>query len=295
MDQLFIRLLEKDWRKRNTVVEPDTTAPLRSNEQFIKELDFFLLYKREEYVDCAPLIDPSLGTILTKSSNETILLEHSQLSVIALLTLLDERCKTRIKFLMNEQDKDRIQKKLKNYNKHYRNKALGISIYTLYEEFLSQWSLTHNDTLCSHIQNLTTNQYDIYDLCALSLIHYRMTQKSPNEEFGLLFIDEAQDFGIAIYYVLRKLLPATYFTIMGDVSQNINYYTGLNDWYDLQKLFINSPKDEFMLLQKSYRNTIEISQYAGSILEHASFGKYKIDPVIRHGIPVNEKNFWSDF
>ena len=49
-----------------------------------------------------------------------------------------------------------------------------------------------------------------------------------------------------------------------------------------------------MLLQKSYRNTIEISEYAGKILEKASFGKYKITPVIRHGIPVSEKQFWSD-
>ena len=54
------------------------------------------------------------------------------------------------------------------------------------------------------------------------------------------------------YYVLKKILPATYFTIMGDVSQNINYYTGLNDWYELQKLFLTEPKDSFMLLQKGF-------------------------------------------
>ena len=126
------------------------------------------------------------------------------------------------------------------------------------------------------------------------MIHYRLTQKEPNQEFGLLFLDEAQDFGIGAYYVLKKLLPNTYFTIMGDVSQNINYYTGLNDWYELQRLFLTDPKDCFMLLQKSYRNTIEISEYAGKILEKASFGRYKITPVIRHGIPVCEKQFWSD-
>ena len=127
-----------------------------------------------------------------------------------------------------------------------------------------------------------------------ALIHYRVYQKAPNEEFGLLFLDEAQDFGIGIYYVLRTLLPATYFTIMGDVSQNIHYDTGLNDWYELQKLFLKNERDEFLLLQKSYRNTIEISEYAGRILEKASFGRYRIEPVIRHGIPVEETRFWSD-
>lgn len=107
-------------------------------------------------------------------------------------------------------------------------------------------------------------------------------------------MDEAQYFGISIYYVLKTLLPNTYFTIMGDVSQNIHYDTGINDWYDLTKLFLTDPKDKFLLLQKSYRNTIEISEYAGKILEAASFGRYKITPVIRHGQPVVEENFWSD-
>ena len=81
---------------------------------------------------------------------------------------------------------------------------------------------------------------------------------------------------------------------MGDVSQNIHYDTGLNDWHELQKLFLKEERDQFLLLQKSYRNTIEISQYAGRILEKASSGRYKIQPVIRHGIPVEEAQFWSD-
>lgn len=146
----------------------------------------------------------------------------------------------------------------------------------------------------AHIDRLRRREYDVYDIAALALIHYRVYQKAPNEEFGLLFLDEAQDFGIGIYYVLRTLLPATYFTIMGDVSQNIHYDTGLNDWYELQKLFLKNERDEFLLLQKSYRNTIEISEYAGRILEKASFGRYRIEPVIRHGIPVEETRFWSD-
>ena len=51
---------------------------------------------------------------------------------------------------------------------------------------------------------------------------------------------------------------------------------------------LSGEKDRFRLLSKSYRNTIEISEYAGKILSKVSFGRYKIDPVIRHGIPVQE-------
>ncbi len=120
------------------------------------------------------------------------------------------------------------------------------------------------------------------------LIYYRVKQKKEDEEFGQIFIDEAQDFGVTLYYVLRKVLPACYFTIMGDVSQNINYETGMNDWEDMRKWVLTGARDTFRLLRKSYRNTIEISAYAGKILEKASFGRYRIEPVIRHGIPVQE-------
>ncbi len=300
MDQLFIRLCEKDWQKKNRVVEPDETAPLRCTQTFMQELELYLIKKREEYVDLSTYSDSQLGTILSQSNNETLFRETPTASICTLLSMLDDRVKTRIKFLMSGMEKELIQAKLKEHAGHYKNMRPKASIYDFYRDFLTEWMTEHGyhqeETagLQTHLRHLASKEYDLYDIAALALIHYRVTQKEPNQEFGLLFMDEAQDFGIGAYYVLRKLLPATYFTIMGDVSQNINYHTGLNDWYDLQKLFLTSEKDCFMLLQKSYRNTIEISEYAGKILEKASFGRYKITPVIRHGIPVNEKEFWSD-
>ncbi len=300
MDQLFIRLCEKDWLKKNRVVEPDETAPLRCTQTFMQELELYLINKREEYVDISTYSDSQLGTILSESNNAILFRETPTASIHTLLSMLDDRVKTRIKFLMSGMEKELIQAKLKEHAGHYKNMRPKASIYDFYLDFLNKWMDEHgyqqagSSDLQAHLNRLASKEYDLYDIAALALIHYRVTQKEPNQEFGLLFMDEAQDFGIGAYYVLRKLLPSTYFTIMGDVSQNINYHTGLNDWYELQKLFLTSEKDCFMLLQKSYRNTIEISEYAGKILEKASFGRYKITPVIRHGIPVNEQEFWSD-
>ncbi len=294
MDQLFIRLCEKDWLKKNRVVDSDETAPLRCTLVFMQELELYLMHKREEYVNTSAYVDSQLGTILSESNNTTLFKETPTASVNTLLSMLDDRVKTRIKFLTSGMEKEIIQAKLKEHAGHYKNMRPKASIYDFYMDFLTQWMTAHGYDIQAHLNRLASKEYDLYDIAALALIHYRIKQKEPNQEFGLLFMDEAQDFGIGAYYVLRKLLPATYFTIMGDVSQNINYHTGLNDWYELQKLFLTSEKDCFMLLQKSYRNTIEISEYAGKILEKASFGRYKITPVIRHGIPVNEKEFWSD-
>lgn len=305
MDQIFARLCEKDWVKKNKCLESDESALWRCTLPFMQELELYLLHLREELVDLSALQDKQIGTILSESNNTTLYQENPTFSICTMLSTLDDRVKTRIKFLMSGEDKDRLQSKLKEYAGHYKTRRPTRSIYDLYLEFLQQWWNAHRDTLPqeapyaalawqAHLERLRRREYDVYDTAALALIHYRVYQKAPNEEFGLLFLDEAQDFGIGIYYVLRTLLPATYFTIMGDVSQNIHYDTGLNDWYELQKLFLKNERDQFLLLQKSYRNTIEISQYAGRILEKASSGRYKIQPVIRHGIPVEETRFWSD-
>ncbi len=90
-----------------------------------------------------------------------------------------------------------------------------------------------------------------------------------------------------MYYALRTVLPACYFTIMGDVSQNVNYECGMNEWTDMQQKIFDGSGDRFRVLAKSYRNTIEISDFAGKILSSASRGAYKIEPVIRHGEPVH--------
>lgn len=294
MDQLFIRLCEKEWNGKRKLVPPDGTARVRCTLSFMQDLELFLMYRREALVDCRPLKDPELGVILSGTNNQTLLRENPCCSVNRLLTMLDERVKTRIRFLMSGRDRDEIQAMLKKYQGHYKAMKPSENSFQLYLEFLTGWAAEQGLDLTAHLKALAGNEYDLYDAAAIALIHYRMIQKLPNEEFGLLFLDEAQDFGISIYYALKQLLPDTYFTIMGDVSQNINYDTGINDWYELNQLFLTGSRDKFLLLQKSYRNTIEISEYAGKILDKASFGRYRITPVIRHGMPVQEETYWSD-
>ena len=181
-----------------------------------------------------------------------------------------------------------MKKKYRQYKDFYKNQTPKESIYDIYNTFLREYERKHPGTidLAEHTEHAARNQYDVYDVAALLVVQYRVSRKKEDEEFGQIFIDEAQDYGITPYYALRRVLPKCYFTIMGDVSQNINYETGMNDWDEMIKWVVNGEKDVFRLLSKSYRNTIEISEFAGRILEKASFGRYKIDPVIRHGLPV---------
>lgn len=128
--------------------------------------------------------------------------------------------------------------------------------------------------------------YDVYDLAALAYIYKRCKETERIREAHHIVVDEAQDFGLMAYGVLCYCIPACSFTIMGDISQNIHFGFGLNDWEELKKLVLRDPKDTFAVLSKSYRNTVEISDFAQNILRHGSFAGYPIEPIIRHGKPV---------
>ncbi len=296
MDAMITYLLKKEWTKKQKLIAPLPDAELRSRMEFILTLERWLLRLRRQKVTAKELRDRELGVILTESSIERLREETSEYSIYRLLVTLDERVRTKLKFLSPDGEKEYYQKKCREYKQHYKNQAVTQSVCALYQEFLTDYAEKFPGTidLLLHEQKSAAGEYDVYDAAAMVLIYYRVKQKKEDEEFGQIFIDEAQDFGAPVYYVLRRVLPACYFTIMGDVSQNINYETGMNDWEDMNKWVLTGKRDTFRLLRKSYRNTIEISEYAGKILERASFGRYQIDPVIRHGIPVQEYSLYDE-
>lgn len=289
MDELFIRLLRKEWKGKMCLTEDKADAGKRSDFAFFKKLEGFLAERKAKIVSLDAVYDERLGVLLTKSSNITLYHETKDYSAYRLLKAMDERILSRIKSLAGQFEQWEIKVKRKAYSRYNIAKFPKVTVAGLYLEFLE----TEFDADAEHINSVKKGCFDIYDIASMVLIYYRIFQKEPDMEFGLLFIDEAQDFGSGLYYVLKQVLPACYFTIMGDVSQNINYEAGMNDWEEVTSFFLSSPKDRFKILAKSYRNTIEISEYAGKILTKASSGQYRITPVIRHGMAVSEEEFWG--
>lgn len=135
------------------------------------------------------------------------------------------------------------------------------------------------------------NSFDVYDLAALAYLYKRIKENDPVREASHVVIDEAQDFGMMAYQVLHYCLRDCTYTIMGDTSQNIHFSYGLNDWEELKKLILTGTYDAFGVLRKSYRNTVEISDFANEILRHGDFAIYPVEPVLRHGTAVRKEAF----
>ena len=177
-----------------------------------------------------------------------------------------------------------VQKSLTGYYETYFGKREWKgSIFELYDQFLREQHLKGS------MVPFPGTELDLYDLAALAYLYKRIKETEVIQEASHVVIDEAQDFGMMVYGALKYCLSKCTYTIMGDVSQNIYFDYGLTDWEELRGLMLPDPFDYFGLLRKSYRNTVEISQFAMNILQHGRFPIYPIEPIIRHGNEVQTK------
>lgn len=286
MDQFLSYLINKAWKKNFKIIQDTPDAPYKSKLFFIKKLEQFLQNWKTTYLPLEEVYDDEIGVILSKESFQETLTNNPLLSLFQLEKLLNNKLAMRIKFLCSEQSDSYKKDKLTQYKKYFHSEQHKWKEQLLYMQFLEWMTNTENIALTETKLNVQKNQFDLYDCAALALIHQKIFIKKEQDEFSQIILDEAQDFGEMIYYVLKQVLPHCYFTIMGDVSQNIRYETGLNDWNGVKEALFDKEEDSFYLLSKSYRNTIEISECAGKVLEKTSQENYKIQPVIRHGKPV---------
>lgn len=291
MDQLFLRLLYEDWNEKKYKVVPcDDHSFYKGTKQWYEALVDYCNQLEDQVI---PQEDIYLGDDILYSSEQIkqYLKDNKTLSVQTKIGGLNQRVMNKIKNEITGRDityTAEVKKQLvKEYTGRFGPKKWKRSIYDIYEEFLSQQKEQWNEDSVIPKSKKAQNEFDVYDLAALAYIYKRVKETDPIREAHHIVVDEAQDFGMMAYSVLHYCIPGCSWTIMGDVSQNIQFGFGLNDWEELKNLVLTDRYDNFGILSKSYRNTVEISDFAQKILQHGSFSSYPIEPIIRHGNQVS--------
>ncbi len=98
-------------------------------------------------------------------------------------------------------------------------------------------------------------------------------------------IDEAQDYTYLQYKILAKIFKKAEFTILGDTNQTVNPYYHYDSLKVLQNIFKTDSK--YLELNKTYRSSPEIIEYANSVLglNHVSAIRKNVNlPVIKRDI-----------
>lgn len=239
------------------------------------------------------------------------LAENPSMSIQNKILTLNERLHDNVEQELAHRDISYTEKEKKAIRAFFKDRfgrsEYQTSVFDLYDRFLMEDGLKAGVyTEVAEASELRTDtelkkrkhkkSYDVYDLAALAYIYKRINEVDVICEAHHIVIDEAQDYGMMAYHVLKACMRECNYTIMGDVSQNIRYDFGINDWQELRGLLLDTEGDAFCTLRKSYRNTIEISGFATRILDHGSFEIYPSEPIIRHGKePVLKKVSSKDY
>ncbi len=311
MEQLFVRLLYEEWDEKKYRIRqgsgPGGQEKKKGGTEWFEELRGFcdrlerrLIPTGSVYLNPRQFVegiqdgkngvydksadgDP-LILLLDGEAVERYLSQNPDVSIQNKINMLNERLLIKVRdellgkdIKYTEEEKKAI---LKAFRNRYGKKKWEYPIFRLYEDFLREQNEKGAKV------TIPGRELDVYDLAALAYLYRRTRETEVISEAHHIVIDEAQDFGMMIYRCLYACVRGCTYTVMGDVSQNIRFGMGLNDWEPLKELLLTDPMDHFDVLKKSYRNTVEISHFATNILLHGSFFPYPAEPLIRHGAEV---------
>lgn len=129
--------------------------------------------------------------------------------------------------------------------------------------------------------NIATKNIDCDDLTALTYLQLKL-EGVVGESYIHTVIDEAQDYSLMQFSVLKEISKNNSMTIVGDLGQGIYNYKGISSWESLiEKVFREDAT--YITLSQSYRSTVEIIEFANRVLEKQELNINPALPILRHG------------
>ena len=262
---------------------------------FLKEMTYLPVYKRISE------IKKTLSFHL-KLRKKEILQETQDYYDRAIQNLFNtmepsEERREQIVALMDERESKLAELKkestvvVKKYLKRFPNKEL----FDYYKELLSDEALLLKLTKeklpierlrylsGASMKLLNNKEIELEDYAPILYLKHKLFGFEKKLKIDSVVIDEAQDFSVMQFYVLKEVLNTNMFTLLGDISQGIHSYRGIQSWdVVLEKVF--NGKGSYMKLEQSYRTTIEIMKVANEIIRQWNNPEIVLaKPVIRHG------------
>lgn len=146
------------------------------------------------------------------------------------------------------------------------------NIVNMYKEFMKVETLTY------------------LDLPAILYLMIKLDGKKVKQDIRHIVIDEAQDYSYLQFLVLKELTGCKSYTVVGDSNQRLIKVDEVPAMLKLKELFGGFVKD--FSLNKSYRSTYQIMEYASKLLDEKA-----VVPFVRKGefdvletkVPENDK------
>lgn len=165
-------------------------------------------------------------------------------------------------FKGKKQDQIRIKSLLlKSINLTTNIKEIYISFYDS-QEFLNSYNGYFNRN--ENIKNINKKILNYEDSSLFIYLKFLLTSIPYKVSTKLVVIDEAQDYTILQYKIIKSIFKNAKYTILGDVNQTINPFYKYDNLNTLQNIF--NKNNKYIELNKTYRSTEEIIEYSNNIL-----------------------------
>lgn len=268
------------------------------SEGFIKELDKFIEALNEKYFKVQDVV----------FDNQVIVPEESVKELFDYYKYMPLfRTSKKIKRILFAKIRDVRDEKVREIEKVYRESIAKLSEEerileetslmfqkrlkireVIQEVIITKKSLEwlDNEEVINLYNDLNGNkQLTVDDLAPILYLKLKLEGLKLDEEIKHVVIDEAQDYSLLQFIVIKELTKCNGFTIVGDRNQRLLPLIGEVPMLKLEKVMDNV---EQFNLNKSYRSTKEIMEYANNYLKDD-----KIVPLVRSGEEVIEKEFKS--
>ncbi len=184
----------------------------------------------------------------------------------------------------------------RNISAYFRRNC---NVYSLYRNLFKS-DLVNKDiskyTLAGLNQRKSIRHYRMEDLAGMAYLHLKINGTKQYER-DYIVIDEAQDMSFVQLATIIKVAKKGNITIAGDLAQSIIAPFYIRDWDYVIKLLkdITGKDTKYYQLQKCYRTTVEIVEFANKIFKDKFPSTYKLpEAVLRHGDDVKILEFDTD-
>ena len=182
----------------------------------------------------------------------------------------------------------------KKYGKTIREQIktivnFDLDVKKMYEDIISSDQFKECAGLKENAGFKVGKQLKYDDLLPLMYIYFEMNGYPKNNSIRHVIIDEAQDYSLLQFYMLKKIFYTASFTVLGDIHQTINPYYIYNNLNDVNSIFEN--KGKYIELNKTYRSSQEIIEFTNQILgldNACSVRKNNAIPVTMRSVPKEQ-------
>jgi len=153
--------------------------------------------------------------------------------------------------------------------------------FWLCERFLKSYAKKAGLSFSFVRESLRMDKLFYEDALLLFYIDILTGKVLPDKTVRHILIDEAQDLSHLHHRIVKKLYPASDFTVLADANQALFPGINLDNIEDLKQLY---PQAEEIILTKSYRSTFEINNFAAQFLQNpnpnASYTRHGLEPEV---------------